>query len=80
MELVGQAGLGAAGAGLAAIAALFTMLIVGAAILLPAVYYLPEIAKLISDWVLHRDVLAESEESRRLEGRLFDPDCPRNQS
>ena len=71
MQLVAQVGLGSAGAGIAAIAAIIAMLTILVTILLPLVYYLPDVARLLIDVARGRDLLAESDQSRWLEGRLF---------
>ena len=46
-------------------------LLIMPALLFLAFWYFPEIMSFIYDTVTRRDLLAESEEQRRMEGRLF---------
>jgi len=74
MESIGQVGLGIAGSASAQIVGVIAMLVIPAIILISSLYYLPDIVSLVFDFLQQRDHLSESEQDRRLEGRLFDSD------
>jgi len=74
MHVIAQAGLGAASRAMHTLLTLSFLLAVAVPPLFLLVWYLPETCRVVFDWLRGRDLLAESDAERELEGRLFPPE------
>jgi len=72
MTLFAPAGLGYLGGAIAGMLAFFLYVTLASYFLFLLVWYSPEIVQLVSDWITGRNVMAESQQEREHEGRLFD--------
>ncbi len=71
MILLAQAGLGGAAAAAGAVFSILGLLIGLTPLFLLMLWYLPEILQFVVDTIRGRDLLAESERDRLLDGRIL---------
>lgn len=71
MQFLAQAGLGAAGGGVAALVSLVSAAIFVTLAFVAAWFGLPSMIRLICDIILKRSPFSESEADRAMEGRVF---------
>lgn len=71
--VIAQVGLDAVAGGLVSVLFIVWLATLLSFLIFLFVWYLPEIFRLWGDWLTGRDLVAESQEERKSEGRLFGP-------